>query len=168
MRKSTCENTLPLHERPDGSGRHVLSLAARAGFTGDNTPIYERYYAGGFSSIRGFQFRGASPQSTDYLRKNDCGRRRLPDARLGRIHVPHHGRRHAPRACPSSTRARSSLRSGQVARTTTAWPPASACVLRLPAMVPPGSHRLGLRHPRALLPPRRDDAIFSLFVGFGR
>lgn len=50
-----------LHERPDGSGRHVLCLAGRAGWTGDNTPIYERYYAGGFSTLRGFQFRGASP-----------------------------------------------------------------------------------------------------------
>jgi outer membrane protein insertion porin family len=50
-----------LYERPDGSGRNVLSLGARAGWTGDNTPIYERYYAGGFSTIRGFQFRGASP-----------------------------------------------------------------------------------------------------------
>ena len=50
-----------LYERPDGSGRHVLSLAGRAGYTGDNTPIYERFYAGGFSSLRGFQFRGASP-----------------------------------------------------------------------------------------------------------
>ena len=51
-----------LYERPDGSGRHVLSLASRAGYTGDDTPIYERFYAGGFSTIRGFQFRGASPQ----------------------------------------------------------------------------------------------------------
>ncbi len=51
-----------LFERPDGSGRHVLTLASRAGITGDNTPIYERYYAGGFSTIRGFQFRGASPR----------------------------------------------------------------------------------------------------------
>ncbi len=50
-----------LHERPDGSGRQVLSLAARAGFTGDNTPIYERYYAGGYSSLRGFAYRGVSP-----------------------------------------------------------------------------------------------------------
>jgi outer membrane protein insertion porin family len=56
-----------LYERPDGSGRHVLSLAARAGYTGDDTPLYERYYAGGFSTIRGFQFRGASPQSYDPL-----------------------------------------------------------------------------------------------------
>ncbi len=50
-----------LFERPDGSGRHVLSLAGRVGYTGDDTPIYERYYAGGFSTIRGFRFRGASP-----------------------------------------------------------------------------------------------------------
>ena len=51
-----------LYQRPDGSGRQVLSLAARAGFMGDNTPIYERIYYGGFSSIRGFSFRGVSPQ----------------------------------------------------------------------------------------------------------
>jgi outer membrane protein insertion porin family len=50
-----------LYERPDGSGRQVLSFGCRAGWTGENTPIYERYYAGGYSSIRGFQFRGASP-----------------------------------------------------------------------------------------------------------
>jgi outer membrane protein insertion porin family len=50
-----------LYERPDHSGRHVLSLSAKAGFTGDDTPIYERYYAGGYSSIRGFEFRGVSP-----------------------------------------------------------------------------------------------------------
>ncbi|MEN6449091.1 MAG: POTRA domain-containing protein [Thermoguttaceae bacterium] len=50
-----------LCQRPDGSGRQVLTLSARAGVTGDNTPIYERYYAGGFSTIRGFQFRDASP-----------------------------------------------------------------------------------------------------------
>jgi outer membrane protein insertion porin family len=31
------------------------------GFSGSHTPIYERYFAGGFSTIRGFDFRGASP-----------------------------------------------------------------------------------------------------------
>ena len=51
-----------LHERPDGSGRHVLSLSARMGVTGGGTPIYDHYYAGGFSTIRGFDFRGASPR----------------------------------------------------------------------------------------------------------
>jgi outer membrane protein insertion porin family len=50
-----------LHERPDGSGRHVLSLYNQFGIEGNNTPIYERFYAGGFSTLRGFQFRGASP-----------------------------------------------------------------------------------------------------------
>lgn len=51
-----------MHERPDGSGRHVLSLSGRAGYTGNSTPIYDHYYAGGFSTIRGFDFRGASPR----------------------------------------------------------------------------------------------------------
>jgi outer membrane protein insertion porin family len=50
-----------LYERPDGSGRQVLTLAAKAGITGDDTPIYDRYYAGGYSTIRGFRFRWASP-----------------------------------------------------------------------------------------------------------
>ena len=86
-----------LFQRPDCSGRQVLSLAARAGFTGDNTPIYERYYAGGYSTLRGFQFRGASPSEIDPRRPNGHGGRRLRDARLDRIQLSHHGRRHAPR-----------------------------------------------------------------------
>jgi len=51
-----------LRQRPDGSGRHVLSLYNQFGITGPDTPIYERFYAGGFSTLRGFQFRGASPR----------------------------------------------------------------------------------------------------------
>lgn len=50
-----------LHERPDGSGRHVLSLGGQVAVTGDDTPIYDRYFVGGFSTIRGFEFRKASP-----------------------------------------------------------------------------------------------------------
>jgi outer membrane protein insertion porin family len=50
-----------LRERPDHSGRHVLTLSSRAGITGNNTPIYENFFAGGYSTIRGFDFRGASP-----------------------------------------------------------------------------------------------------------
>ncbi len=50
-----------IRERPDGSGRHVLSIYNQFGITGSDTPIYERFYAGGFSTLRGFQFRGASP-----------------------------------------------------------------------------------------------------------
>ena len=51
-----------LRQRPDGSGRHVLSMYNLFGITGSDTPIYQRFFAGGFSTLRGFQFRGASPQ----------------------------------------------------------------------------------------------------------
>jgi outer membrane protein insertion porin family len=52
---------LLLSERPDHSGRHVVTLSTRLGFTGDDTPIFENFFAGGFSTLRGFEFRGASP-----------------------------------------------------------------------------------------------------------
>lgn len=51
-----------LRQRPDGSGRHVLGLASRFAVTGDDTPVYDHYFAGGTSSLRGFDYRGASPQ----------------------------------------------------------------------------------------------------------
>jgi outer membrane protein insertion porin family len=51
-----------IFQRADRSGNHVLNLDLRAGYTGDNTPIFERFYAGGFSSIRGFAFRGVTPR----------------------------------------------------------------------------------------------------------
>ena len=50
-----------IRERPDGSGRHVLSASIGAGFSGSDTPLFENYFAGGFSTLRGFSFRGASP-----------------------------------------------------------------------------------------------------------
>lgn len=50
-----------VRERPDGSGRHTLSYAFRFGFSGQDTPLFENYFAGGFSTMRGFDFRGASP-----------------------------------------------------------------------------------------------------------
>ena len=51
-----------LHERPDHSGRHVVSVAGRFAVTGADTPVYEHYYIGGYSTLRGFDFRGASPR----------------------------------------------------------------------------------------------------------
>jgi outer membrane protein insertion porin family len=51
-----------LHSRPDGSGRQVLTLAGALGWAGDDTPVFERYYAGGFQSFRGFRFRGVTPR----------------------------------------------------------------------------------------------------------
>jgi len=50
-----------IRERPDGSGRHVLAASLGAGVTGPDTPIFENYFAGGFTTLRGFDFRGASP-----------------------------------------------------------------------------------------------------------
>jgi outer membrane protein insertion porin family len=50
-----------LKERPDHSGRQVISYATQVGVTGANTPFYDNYFAGGFSTLRGYSFRGASP-----------------------------------------------------------------------------------------------------------
>lgn len=50
-----------VYERPDHSGRHTLSVGTKLGFTGSQTPIFENYFAGGFSTMRGYDFRGASP-----------------------------------------------------------------------------------------------------------
>jgi outer membrane protein insertion porin family len=52
-----------IRERPDGSGRHTLGYSFQLGFSGTNTPVYENYFAGGYSTLRGFTFRGASPVS---------------------------------------------------------------------------------------------------------
>ncbi len=50
-----------LWERPDGRGKHIVQLKGQTGWTGDNTPIFEKFYAGGFQSFRGFAFRGVTP-----------------------------------------------------------------------------------------------------------
>ena len=53
-----------LNERPDGSGRHVLSIGSVLGMSGPNTPAYDNFFAGGYNTLRGFTFRGASPRQT--------------------------------------------------------------------------------------------------------
>lgn len=50
-----------IRERPDGSGRHTLGFSFRVGASGSQTPIFENYFSGGYSTMRGFDFRGASP-----------------------------------------------------------------------------------------------------------
>ncbi len=57
----TARQYRTMYQRPDGEGRHILALNAQMSYTGDDTPIYERLFAGGFSSFRGFQFRGVTP-----------------------------------------------------------------------------------------------------------
>lgn len=47
--------------REDGSGRHVLGIRTQVAVAGTNAPVYERFYAGGIRSFRGFTFRGVGP-----------------------------------------------------------------------------------------------------------
>jgi outer membrane protein insertion porin family len=56
-----------LTERIDGSGRHVLHLGGQVGWAGGDTPVYDHFFAGGYSTIRGFGFRGASPKNGDVI-----------------------------------------------------------------------------------------------------
>ena len=54
-------NFLTTYERVDGTGRHVLAFRSQASWAGSDAPVYDRFYAGGFRSMRGFQFRGVGP-----------------------------------------------------------------------------------------------------------
>jgi outer membrane protein assembly factor BamA len=56
-----------LYQRPDNSGRHVLAMHNQFSIAGSQTPVYDRYYAGGFRSMRGFEFRGVGPQINGYM-----------------------------------------------------------------------------------------------------
>ena len=56
-----------LSQRADGSGRHTLGLSFRGGVTGSQTPVYEHFFAGGYSTMRGFRFRHASPKIADVI-----------------------------------------------------------------------------------------------------
>ncbi|MGE3313768.1 MAG: outer membrane protein assembly factor, partial [Planctomycetaceae bacterium] len=51
-----------VYSRPDGGGKHILQMGGQIGWTGSDTPIFERFYAGGFQTFRGFAFRGVSPR----------------------------------------------------------------------------------------------------------
>jgi outer membrane protein insertion porin family len=56
-----------VRQRPDGSGRHTAGFITKVGVTGADTPIFENYFAGGFSTLRGYQFRGASPRDSGVI-----------------------------------------------------------------------------------------------------
>jgi hypothetical protein len=45
----------------------VLGLNDHAGYTGDQMPVYDALFAGGFSSLRGFEFHGAGPHANSVL-----------------------------------------------------------------------------------------------------
>ena len=54
-------NFQTIYQRPDGSGRHSIELRAKLGFSGSSTPVFENFFAGGMTSLRGFDYRGVSP-----------------------------------------------------------------------------------------------------------
>lgn len=54
------------YQRVDGTGRHVLAFRSQASWAGEDTPVYDRFFAGGFRSLRGFQFRGVGPHVGAY------------------------------------------------------------------------------------------------------
>jgi outer membrane protein insertion porin family len=47
--------------RADGSGKRILTLRGFFGATGTDTPLYEKWFAGDFRSMRGFAYRGVGP-----------------------------------------------------------------------------------------------------------
>lgn len=48
-------------QRPDGSGKQTFTMRGFFGLTGTGTPVYERFFAGDFRSMRGFAYRGVGP-----------------------------------------------------------------------------------------------------------
>lgn len=51
--------------------KHTLQLRAESGFIIGNAPVFERYYAGGIGSIRGFEYRGVGER--DGIDRNNIG-----------------------------------------------------------------------------------------------
>lgn len=50
-----------VRSRPDGTGKHTLTIRSFFGVAGRDTPVYERFFAGDFRSMRGFAYRGVGP-----------------------------------------------------------------------------------------------------------
>lgn len=55
------------YQRNDHSGRHVLALHSEVAWAGSQAPVYERFFAGGFRSMRGFEYRGVSPNVNGFM-----------------------------------------------------------------------------------------------------
>lgn len=54
-------------QREDGSGKHVMAVRSQVSVEGQNAPVFERFYAGGFRSLRGFSFRGVGPNTDGFF-----------------------------------------------------------------------------------------------------
>lgn len=49
--------------RPDGTGKRFVTLRGHFGIATQSLPVYERFFAGNFGSLRGFQYRTVSPKA---------------------------------------------------------------------------------------------------------
>ncbi len=49
--------------RPDGTGKRFITARGHFGISTQSTPVYERFFAGNFGSLRGFQYRTVSPKA---------------------------------------------------------------------------------------------------------
>jgi outer membrane protein assembly factor BamA len=56
-----------VHQARDGGWKGVLALRTQLTAMSDNAPVFERVYAGGFRSMRGFQFRGVGPVENGFF-----------------------------------------------------------------------------------------------------
>jgi len=56
-----------MYQRPDGSGRWVLALRSQFSWAGEEAPVFERFFAGGYRSLRGFEFRGVGPSDNGFM-----------------------------------------------------------------------------------------------------
>jgi outer membrane protein insertion porin family len=54
---------IPTFSRPDGTGKQFFTLRGHFGIATDTTPVYERFFAGNFASMRGFYYRTVSPHA---------------------------------------------------------------------------------------------------------
>jgi outer membrane protein insertion porin family len=54
---------IPTISRPDGTGKQFFQVRGHFGIATASTPVYERYFAGNYGSLRGFQYRTVSPHA---------------------------------------------------------------------------------------------------------
>jgi outer membrane protein insertion porin family len=148
-----------VRERPDGSGRHTLALGVRFGVTGSDTPIFENYFAGGYSTLRGFNFRGASPKESTVI---VGGQYRFLGSAEYMMPLTADDMLRAVAFCDFGTVERELVMKGENFRVA----PGFGLRIFVPAMGPaPIALDFAFPVTKALTD---DEQIFSFFVGFGR
>jgi outer membrane protein insertion porin family len=55
-----------LKEDDEGRKKHIVAVGGRVGVGAGDVPVFERFFAGGARSIRGFEYRGVGPRMSGY------------------------------------------------------------------------------------------------------